>query len=277
MIHQQRVIIKSDTTLIDKSVELSDIYSQSVTVNYVAATDAIFIGTFLPFNHKYFELSTINTDPTSVTVEVWDGDRYHECVDIIDQTSVSGASFARSENIRFTPNRDKSWTRELDSFEVDGLESTVIYNMYWTKLTFSNDFVAEFKYIGNKFSTDTELYSYYPDLNNSSLKTQYESGKTTWDTQHLMAANAIVSDLIKRRIVFSANQILEPEVFEEAARHKVASIIYGAFGDGYREDKNEALKRYSESMNMNIFNVDSDLDGRLDVKEKVDSVRFMSR
>lgn len=277
MIAYQRILLRENTFLRDVSVDLADFYANSVEFSIDHTTDFIYIGSIFPFNHKYFDVIEANTSASSMTFEYWNSNAWVPTRDKIDQTVVANATLARSGLSRFTPNVDISWPRVYESHTVQGLESTHIYNKYWSRVRFSADCEFELNFIGNRFSFDAELYSFYPDLNNSNLKLQYEAGKTTWDEQHLMAASAIIHDLIKRGHIFTQDQILSPESYQVPAIHRVAAYIYAAFGDGYREDKKESLAKYNEEMSKQFFLVDLNQNSRLDLMEHVSSSRFLKR
>jgi hypothetical protein len=277
MIDYQRVLIKQGPNLVDKSKELSDFYGSNVAINLEAGSDFIYIGSIFPFNNKYFEIQTINAGPAEIFFEFWDGNSWELADDMLDYTSVSGASMAKSEMIRFTPNINKSWVREYESYKVQGLENTVIYSKYWSRISFSEDLAFTLRFLGHKFSTDTHLYASYPDLNNANLRTQFEAGKTDWNLQHLIASDFVIRDLIKRNVIFTKDQLLAPEAFQYASMHYVAYMIYRAFGDGYREDRDLALSLYNQEMDRQFFLTDNNQNARLDLNEIPKSSRFLSR
>ena len=130
--------------------------------------------------------------------------------------------------------------------------------MYWAEITFSADFSAttDLKFIGHKYSTDAELFAYYPDLSQSTLLTQYQSGKADWSEQAIMAADNIHMHLKARNLIKSDSQIVMPDVLKLASIHKTAEIIYSAFGSGYRDQKAAAAEEFKKAININQFNID---------------------
>jgi hypothetical protein len=235
---------------------------------------------FLPFNHKYFDVGTVkNAVASSVSVEIWWANAWHAAVDILDRTKLVSASLSQSEVIQWNTDRLKGWDRELDSSDVTGLTGTKIYNMYWARFSWNATLTSTMalQFIGPRFSSDSILFTYYPDLNNSQLMTSFESGKTEWFIQHFMAAEVIVRDLIRTGVIISPAQIMDHDRFTEAACHKVAEIIYQALGDAYKDNKAEARKMYKETMDLKLFNLDVTQDGSLQLEERGISQGWLHR
>jgi len=274
-LNDQRVIFDDDGTLVDHSVVLGDYRSGSASFPYVAADDYLYIASFMPFNHKYLDIGTANDETSTLAVHIWDGTTWAATTDILDGTSVSGDSLAQSGIIRWTTDRLSSgWLRELDSFEVTGLSGTSaskkIYNMYWVRFSWNNnlDVATTINYLGHKFSSDTELYGRYPDLNQAALKTAFLSGKTDWENEAYVAADTIIRDLRKKESLFSADQILDYELFNEASIHKTAEIIFHGLGASYKDLKEAARKEYLDAFELGYLNLDINANATLDVGER---------
>lgn len=235
----------------------------------------LYIGSILPFNNLYFELGTLNVVAATVSVDIWFGNAWVPAVDVIDNTS----GLTASGRIQWTTNDLKGWDYEQRSADVTGLSSTAIYNMFWLRMSWSANLTAgtTIKYIGQKFADDDILQSFYPDLGLSNVKTSYESGKTDWVEQHYMAAEHIVRDLKKNNILKARAQIMDYALFQDAACHKVAAIVYQAFGLPYFEQLQLADKKYKEALNLNFYNLDLNADGKLDPGERRISQSFMTR
>jgi hypothetical protein len=278
-IQDMRIFWLDNTTLKDITISVTDYKSNSIVIDYKSATDYIFIGADMPFNHLYMDLKVVNAESATASVDIWYSNAWESAVDIIDQTAVSGVPLAQSNYFTWNTNRLKSWDRELDSFDVTGLAGTKIYNKFWARLKFSEDLTntLEFNYIGNRFSDDDDLYSYYPDLNRSNIKTAYETGKTDWKEQSYDAAAAIIAELKSKDIIFSPGQILNHEVLRIASAHKTAEIIYMAFGRDYMDKMQLARQLYNEAMSGGRFQIDLNQDGRLSLTEKSLSTFYGSR
>lgn len=277
----QRVIYNDGSTLTDVSLEVNSFREGSFTLSF--NNDFIYIGSVLPFNHKYFDMgATVNAVSAVVNVELWSGSGsgWKTAVDIIDETDVSGVSLAQDGNIRFKPDRnDFTWTKEQDSFDVTGLETTNIYDMYWCR--FSWDAVLTpsiiINNIGHLFSDDNALFSEYPELQTSALFSQWESGKTSWEEQHFISAESIIRDLVSKHIILKADQMLEPETFQAASIHKCARIIFGGLGPAYEDRQKAAGQAYHQSLNLSRFNVDTNANAINDNVDKLATTGRMSR
>jgi hypothetical protein len=269
MLLNNRVVLKDNLTLRDLSPSLNDLTADSEVLSLVAAEDKIYLGSDLPFNHRYFYLSAMNAVAGSVTVDIWDGSEWQPAVDVLDMTKVSGAPFARSGIIQWTTDRNRSWMRMATTEDMSGsgLETQKIYNMYWVRLTFSANFAFTAKYVGHRFSTDADLAGYYPDLNRSTVMSAHTTGKTSWEEQHILAAEEIIQRLRNEQTISSPAQIFNWGMFCIPSVHKVAWIIMNAFGKKYEEAKSDAAEAFSDAMDGLTFGVDRDADGHLDDDE----------
>lgn len=275
----QRVFWSDNGTIVDISNTVNDHKSDSQVLPIVAAEDKIYIASLLPFNHKWIEMTVVNDQASVITADIWWGNKWNPALDVLDFTASSGVALAQSGIFRFQTDRLKGWDRELDGFDVTGLTGVNINDYYWMRMNFSGDLNAltSIKYIGHNFSDDDDLYSYYPDLNNANLQDSFDTGKTDWKEQHFMAAQVIIRDLRTRNIILERDQIIDYELFNEASIHKVAEIVYGAFGEDHRDDMKVARDRYKEAMNLKQYNVDRNRDGRVSEIERCTSTRNFTR
>lgn len=268
----QRIIWDDDGTLTDLSASLNRYHADSETVPLVAADDKLYIGSELPFNHRYVNLSTANTSASIIsTIELWNGSSWVEAVDILDQTLSGGATFGRSGIFSFAPDRNTSWSIEDTTEDIPALSTLKIYKLYWMRLTFSADWDVgtAVNYIGHKFADDSALApNGYRDLERSDVLAGYEAGKTNWDEQHIAAAEEIIRFLKNNRTLWSGSQILDWQQFEQAAVHKCAEIAFRGFGDDFATERNEARKLFEKAMKQGVFVVDRDEDGKLDESER---------
>jgi hypothetical protein len=272
MLLNNRVIWKNNATLTDISIEMSNYSSGSKVIDFVAAQDALYIGSDMPFNHRYFDVSVVNALASVPSVQIWSGSAFENTVETLDLTANPvGTSMAQKGILSWVTDRNKVWGREDTTEHIPELSTLKIYNLYWAKITFSADLTATFalNYVGHKFSTDSDLYARYPDFQKTDLLTAFKTGKTTWDEQHVLAAEEIIRDLRKDKVIQSANQVLNWEMFVDASVHKTAKIIYSAFGDDYKDNRETANAEYHSAMNKQIFEIDEDGDGRLDPCEKI--------
>jgi len=277
MDRKQRVIWSDNGTLIDISAELNDYTRGSKVLPLVASQDKIYIGSELPFNHKYIDISVANDVASVVSIEIWTGSGWVAAVDVKDETAINGVTLAQSGMISFARDIDKSgWICERDTQRISELSTLRIFNLYWCRLSFSVSLksTTALNYIGQRFSDDINLYIQYPLFNNERILTSYKAGKTDWKEQSFNAAEIIVRDLRAKGIVVRRDQILDSSLYTAASVHKTAAIIFAAMGNGYRDAKNDAEEYYQKNLNIKFHEVDLNADGETDGFEKTFSVGF---
>lgn len=275
----QRVLWDDGGTLIDVSVAANDWRGAAFVFGY-ATGDYLYIGSELPFNHKYFDVSVANAVTAAPTVELWTGSEWLGVKDLIDETAASGKSLAVAGSMSWSQDLDNiRWTPARVSSDIPALAGTYIYNLYWVRVSFSATLTSTtaMEYIGDRFSAEADLPQFYPDLGNSDLKAAFATGKTTWREQHFMAAEAIVRDLKRQRIIWRPEQLFEPSLLLEASCHKTAEIIYGGLGQAYAAARVQAGERYKDAINIKSFSVDSNESGTLDTSEKRMTTGTLSR
>jgi len=279
VIYDQRVIWDDDGTEKDMSSTVNDFLIGSYEIAFTGVDDALYIASDIPFNHRFIMMDVANDETITASVYIWYNNEWVAAVDVFDGTSSGGASLATDGILEWTTNRLKGWSREADSEDVDGLDKVGIYDKYWLRVNFSSDFKAttSIKYIGQRFSTDTELFALYPDLNNASLMAAYATGKTGWVDQHIIASESIARDLKRKNIIYNEKQILNHHLFQEASCHKVAEIVYAGLGRAFDDNRARARKHYQEAMELNYYNIDRNASGNLEETEKLHSQRFMYR
>ena len=183
-----RIIFSDNGSLIDWSVKLNNYFTGHHTFTLNHSEDYIYIGSRLPFNHQYFNLSKFNTNTSVISVQYWEGNEWIECVEVVDETE----GFKKSGFIQFTPNKRYSWCMESTNYEsdiVEGLEDVVIYDRYWVRLKFSATLTeTKIDWVGNIFCSDDDIYSEYPDLAKQEVLTSFKSGKCNWEEQRVKAS-----------------------------------------------------------------------------------------
>lgn len=272
MLPSSHVVFSDNGTLSDLSALLSDFNESGQALAIVAAQDALYLGSDLPFNHRYFHVPDAlkNAITGSVTAHLWDGQQWRQAVQTHDLTKVAGVPFARSGMILWIPDRDYMPALEDTTEDIAELEDVKIYDKYWVKLTFSDAFSFTLKYLGHKFCKDSDLRTYYADLDRAEVRTAFYGTSTpSWDSIHVAAAEEIIRDLRARGIIWSANQILEPDTFRDAGAHKAAAIIYAPGGYNQPEKQLDAEKQYKNAMGKLNFKVDRNASARLDPGESL--------
>ncbi len=282
MLRENRVLFLDGASFKDFSTALSNIHSETKVFDF-ASGDRLFIGSDLPFNHRYIDVSVVNSTAATLTVEVWDGTDWIEAVDIIDETSVSGVPLAQSGILSWSIDKDESgWNYDdTDEMSGSGLETAPkIYGLYWARLTYSTTLLntTALNYIGHRFCKSEDIESEYPEFSLSAAKTSWKTGKTNWNTEALLASEYIVQDLRgQRNLIRNANQILDWNNFEKAAVHKAAEIIFRGFGKDYEEPLVTAHNAYKSSLSVGKFNVDQNRTAMIEDDEKETNVGYMSR
>lgn len=268
----QRIILDDNGTLVDKSVDWNNFKQNTATLPIVSAEDKLYIGSEWPFNHRYFDVSVVNSQAASVSVELWDGNSWNAAVDVIDQTASGGVSLAQSGYISWNQDIDSvRWNLEDDSEDVTELSTLRIYDKFWARLSWSADLdvTTALNYVGFKFSEDADLDVDYPDLNLSTVKDAFQSGKTDWNEQHFRAAEEVLHYLRSKNMIWSANQVIDWEQFNLAATHKVAEIIMSSFGDDYEDNRKLSRKRFFENINLGAAKrLDVNQDAVMDPRER---------
>lgn len=258
----------SVNTFTDHTVALNDWANNKTAALVFDTGDYLYISSFLPFNHKYFRFSVVSGSSRIPTIELLNSPaEWNEVVDKIDYTNGMQASGV----IQWTPNWDKNWGMVSDSSrDIPALENgPVIYDSYWMRLSYPVGSTFTLSYIGQKFSTDTDLYMEYPLLQNTQILASWKTAKTDWDDQHLLAATYIAKTLKQRNIVLNDNQILDIATLRSPAVHKAAHIIYSGLGArNYAEEIKLAAQNFETAMTQDKFRTDVNANARLDRAER---------
>jgi len=263
-----RILFSDNGTLSDMSVDLENFNYGVTAITYTKDEDYIYLGSMHPFNGFYFHPSVANATPVAITVEHWDGTEFIDAVDVIDETN----SLGEPGYINFTPSQRKSWSREdtVDSSgnkRIDELSTVFIYNQYWARISFSETISFSLKYVGHKFSNDTDLFIEYPEFNNLKLLNAIESGKTDWNLQNIRASRLLIEDLISRNVISYGTQILDRRKFMTSNLHGAASLIFKSLGRDYSDELSGAVKDYESRISKGNYSVDQNSNATLDIAE----------
>lgn len=262
----------------DLSEDVNDFSTDPVPFAYTEG-EYVYVGAEVPFNQLWIEPGAPNAAAASISVDVWWAQRWAAVVDLADGTKTGSASLAKAGRVQWALDQHKGWDSEYDSARIEGLEGTAIYGMYWLRLSWNASLTGSttLKYVGQKFSTDGDLFGRYPDLNKSALMTSFKTGKTDWNDQAYMAAEIIARDLMARKIILARGQIFDHSRMLEPSVHKTAELIYRGFGMPYEPMRQRAERDYEKAMNKDFFRVDRDRDGRLSDRDKRHSTSWMTR
>lgn len=277
MLHSSKVIWKDNATLRDLSLVLSNFRGAGQVTDIVAAADKLYLGSDYAFNHRYIHLTSFNAASAVISaIEIWNGNSWEAVAQIFDETESGGKTFARAGVIGWTPKRESTWAREGSTEDISELSTLKIYDKYWARITFSADLTSTTKiqYVGHRFSSDDNLRGRYPDILNADNMDAFEAGKEDWNEQHILAAEELIRDMKSSLDIWSENQILDWQLFQDAASHKVAVLAFTAFGRDYVDNLDEANKAYAIAKNKKIFNTDTNNNAILRPAEKVAVVGF---
>lgn len=245
-------------------------------------TTTIYVGAEMPFNHKFFNILTPNNVAKNLSaVAIWNGSSWSPAVDVIDGTAgdvtisevETTVSLRKSGAISWQIDPDKSgWSCVTDTSKLpvsSGLSTVRLFNLFWARITFSNaDGPAVCDYVGERFCDDNDLFALYPDLRSSSLMASFKTGKTNWNEQCVIASENLIQYLRRSMIIFRREQILDGSLFNEAAVHKAAEVIFNGLGNGYVERCGIASKRFAQSVNIKFPEVDANGSGSVSMAEK---------
>lgn len=283
MLFNNRVIFSGGGSLIDISRALSELGGDGETID-VIADDFLYIGSDLPFTHRYFKLGdVVNAESCDVVVDIWDGKEWVAAVDVQDGTSVGGITFARSGVISWTTQRNAGWSREATTEDMtgSGLESDFeIYDLYWVRIRFQAAMTTavELDYVGHCFSDDNMMRMQYPDLMVAAVLEAFGTGKEDWSEQHCLAAEEVVRYLQRKKFLWSPNQLLNWQQFSTAATHKAAEIAYSGFpGDDQEDQRKRAEQKFYTAMNQNVVAIDKNQDGHAQVCERKPTAGWFRR
>jgi len=268
----ERFYWDDDGTLTDQTIEWSDPHSETALWD---GKSYLYISSFLPFNHRYFDIGVANDQAGTLAIQIWYNNDWRTVSDSLDFSK----KLTESGNIVFTIDDTYGWMRESDSSDITALATTKVYDSYWMRLTLAcaTDSALTLNYIGYKFAEDSDLTLKYPMLGRASLKTAFASGKTDWADQLILASQFVIADLKSRNLIFSKDQILDMKRFKDACCYKAAEMIFGGLGEKWNDTSGQARTRYSEDMNMDNFGIDQNADGILSTGEAVTRIRRMSR
>jgi hypothetical protein len=257
-----RIFFKDGSNVIEITKQLNK-YKSDTYMLTMTSSDAIYIATDFPLNHLFVKMGeTVNESSSEMIIDYWSSQGWLPVVNKNDYTE----AFSMSGFVEFTPDRNHSWTREntnSNGQSVDGLESIVVYDKYWTRIQFTNNLDAniDLEWIGNLFSDDSDLFAEYPIFNDQSFLTSFEAGKVDWEEQHVKAASLIIQDLKKKNVIIGPEQILDRSVMLPASVCKVAEIIFNAFGNDYSQQRLIAREEYERRIDLSRYSVDGNNDG----------------
>jgi len=257
---RNKTLLSKSGTITDLSVNLDRYRSGNETIN-ITTDDYLYFGQFYPFNSLYFVVQTANDEAANPTIEIWDSNGWVEAVEIVDETNSGGVPLAQSGHIMFVPNRYNRWAYEdtvnqSGTERVTGLGNVTIYDRYWMRLSFSANIktTTALSFVGTKFSNDDDLMAEHSVLLDSDFLESWESGKTSWEEQHVVAASLIIDEMIKKNFIAYPGQIIDRFTMKNLAIPRTAAVIYA--GLKMWDEYNSAIGEFNKRLKGDIFNID---------------------
>lgn len=271
----KRIFFDNNGTLSDFSTELENYHNGTALIDYTLSQDAIYIGSELPLNSLFLDVSSVNSIAAAPTLSYWDGQQWREMVEVIDETATNGVALAKSGHLTWTTDKQYGWTAEDtvkqdDTEQITGLGSVTVYDLYWLKITYSASVTntTELSFVGPKFCEQADLKGEYAMLGNSTFISNYESGKTTFDREIVLASRIIIEDLIDMAVIQNGDQLLDRRKLRYACVSKVAEIVFNNLGDDYENDTKKAKSEYKQRISKKNYKADFNANARLDEQEK---------
>lgn len=266
----RRFFHSDNGTLEDKSTSLENYHASTEIIDIVSAQDAIYIGSEFPFNSLFFDVSVANDQATTPTVQYWDGGFWRNMVEVIDETN----GFFQSGYMTWVTDKSHNWAKEDTVYtsgteQITGLGNITVYDLHWIKITFSADMNAltALNWVGAKFCSDADLEGEYTLFSKSGFKSAYETGKTSWEREIILASRLVIEKLIDKKSIFSGDQLLERRKLRDACVSKAAEIIFNNLGDDYEDDRKKANVEYNKRMNKVNYKADLNANARIDEHE----------
>jgi hypothetical protein len=254
VINQSFVLTKISGVVTDISSLVTDINHAGASVT-LDVTDAIFIGTPLPFNALYMRLGTnLNTVDSSMVFSFWDASTFRQFLNVQDGTKLTTKTLSQSGTVQLVV-KDEYMPCSNDSIYLSEIGIDGYYDMYWTKISVTAKTSAvNLLYVGQLFlESDNALYTEYPDLKFDQYKKAFSPSKVDFLDQRIIATDRTIAELIAKNVISQPQQFMDWRVMKEAAMHKTAELIYKALGVKYKEDAMAANKSFVAALDVKKF------------------------
>lgn len=256
-----RIFNYDGASLIDLTSNLNTL---NLTADVVLDTDKyLYILTDYPFNGINFLFDAVTPHANSLKVEQYSSRAWRPVDDILDDTN----GLQTSGRLNLILNSDYKIDL-MDTEDIEELKTKKIQNKYCYRISATGLIEASLRFIGQIFATEIDLYSLYPELSSTRTMDNFKRGKTDWLEQMEVVSRQIVKDLRAKNIVFDANNILEIDKLSIPCAHKVAHIVFSAFGEDYAEQRNTAYSMYKEAIDNFRPVVDENEDGIITRQER---------
>ena len=264
-----RVFNSDNGTLTDESL-INQEDGSVLSFAFTAAEDYKYIAKFSPFNNFFIQIDTANTDASVMSIDYYDGSNWRAAVDVLDGTSTSGVTLAKSGVVQFSPNISYGWQRVNDTSDNNSpteLQTLNVYDAYWLRIKFSANPSAgtDVKKIAYAFTTTQQLNDL--DIKIDKFFNTFATGKTDWQNEIMTASIHVVKDMMSRGLIREEGQLLRLSDVSLATDYKTLELICAALGPNQEKKREYWRSKYNEVLSQRVFSIDKDGDGRLDRQE----------
>jgi len=273
-----RLFTKISATLADKSLANQD---DTQTVSLVLGTsDYIYVAQRYPFTNLFLHMDSVNTNASVLSGQYWDGTEWRDAVDMMDGTSLSGATLGKSGGIQWSLDPLYTWnivTDTVQTYAPTELQTLKIYNSYWFRLKVSASLLAgtDSKEIGYCFTTSQRLKDF--DVEIDGFFASFATGKTDWIDEIKTGSKLVVQDLKRLGLVMSPGQIIELDDVYVPTSLRTLMLIYSNLGPSYKDKITAMAKEYDKAMNIRRFTFDTNANGKLEQREISGTIKRMYR
>jgi len=260
-----RIVFSDNGSLTDYSLQ-----NISIPAVFTAAQDYYYISQRYPFTSIYIQIGTANTNSSVLSAEYWNGSAWTACVDLLDETSLSGKTLAQSGIVRWALPSTGAWLEVDDTSlsNITELQTLSIYDSYWMRLKVSANTSATsaISRIGYCFTDSTQLTSLDADINE--YLTSWSASKTDWIDQMVQASVLVVIDLKSKSLIKSSAQLLQiDEEIKLLTAYRTLMLIYPNLGEKYGPKLENVRKEYDSILTKIQPIIDSNEDGHNDESE----------
>lgn len=257
------------TRVLQNATEITGFLTQPNSANKVVAlttSDFLYLGFHGRFASRYFQVGVANAVVSALTVEQWNGTAWVAVDDLVDQTSVGGATLAQSGFISWVNN--ETWVESTQT----GVDADV--SLFWVRISVSANLTGTtaLKSILNVYSDDTLLAAYFPELVSD---TNYlPSGKVNFLDQHVAAKDLVVLRLKQRKMIADESQIIDANDVAIAAVYAAAKLILQpiATSESSKALLDMAAAGFDSEISKVSFEVDQDADGVVSDAERAQTL-----
>lgn len=258
-----KVFLDDNSTFSDISEDMQTYLRDSVSMPLVAAEDTLYAGLYKNFGRIYVDLSVVNTNTATLTIQYYNGTTWAAATNVKDFTK----GFTRSGFIE--------WDLALTDWAATEVNSE---SQYWIKIVPSVDFSATTAIQGLNivFANDLDLQEGYYTINDL-----IPSGAESFISSHQAARNEIIQDIrnsgkakVNNGSVLDITKwdVLRPDQLREAGKWKALQIIFFGMSnevdDKYDQLSKDALEKYKIAINLYLLTLDGNDDGAETEDEK---------